>query len=160
MKEDSINGNCNPEIQNEFQVELKEKLNALQKNSKPQSNRKRSKMRPDMDHDYREYFRERPRGEFLTRGAALASSNANNDFPTIHSNRGLGLADPNVYSVSQRNVNVVIGGPGGGADISHEQLEREPRRYGRSNNQSTKENRRNPTILRKSNQLIYSKLEF
>ena len=31
---------------------------------------------PKMDHDYREYYRDRPRGEFLTRGAALASQQA------------------------------------------------------------------------------------
>ena len=46
-----------------------------------------------MDHDYREYYRDRPRGEFLTRGAALASQQATGppvDYATAGSSSGRG----------------------------------------------------------------------
>eukprot|EP00095_Tigriopus_kingsejongensis_P011483 maker-scaffold626_size122949-snap-gene-0.34 protein:Tk11483 transcript:maker-scaffold626_size122949-snap-gene-0.34-mRNA-1 annotation:"ferm domain-containing protein 8" len=134
--------------------------------------KKNAKMRPDMDPDYREYFQQRaPRGEFLTRGAALASQQA--EFtalnPPPNSLRGSmgGHLDPSsvvvtgsgpnaaVYSVGQRAILGNVGNNDGPVQPQHEQLEREPRRYVANHDlvrtrSGTKEvNRRNPTILRK-----------
>ena len=126
--------------------------------------------------NFREYFRERPRGEFLTRGAALASQQVQPGQPpefgslTVTPSRGsLGShidAAGTVYSVSQRNIMTSSVTSGGGIQVlpeqQHEQLEREPRRYVASHDLvrtrsalQPKESRRNPTILRKSKRLHY-----
>ena len=116
--------------------------------------------------DYREYYRDRPRGEFLTRGAALASQQAvggpdYQSLPATGSARGslashldsTGILPTSaVYSVTQRGIV-----PNQGLD--HEQLEREPRRYVAAGHEMalrgprSKEKMRNPTILRKSNKI-------
>lgn len=106
--------------------------------------RKQRKPR-DMDQDYREYFRERPRGEFLTRGAALASAQSGvPDYAgtPVGSARGslashldaigvsgavTGPSNNVVYSVSQRGG--MVGGGNNGQNDQHDQLDREPRRY-------------------------------
>ena len=110
-----------------------------------------------MDHDYREYYRDRPRGEFLTRGAALASQQAVTagtavDYTAGSSSRGslashldaagiaaaaAAAAANSVYSVThQQRAGLGGGGGSGGPSTTaglavdpHEQLEREPRRY-------------------------------
>lgn len=125
----------------EFQAELKEKLGK----GGSQVQRRKMKIRQDMDHDYRDYYREpRGRGEFLTRGAALASGTVMEGYPNVHHNA-------NVYSVGQR-ANPLMPPPGAGPEVVHDHLEREPRRFGRggSSGMTAKESRRNPTILRKS----------
>ena len=109
-----------------------------------------------MDHDYREYYRDRPRGEFLTRGAALASQQAVTagsavDYTAGSSSRGslashldaagiaaaaAAAAANSVYSVTHQQRAGLGGGGGSGPSTTaglavdpHEQLEREPRRY-------------------------------
>ncbi|TRY63414.1 hypothetical protein TCAL_02646 [Tigriopus californicus] len=130
--------------------------------------RKKTKMRSDMDPDYREYFQQRaPRGEFLTRGAALASQQA--EYSAMNPNSGRGSMashldstgvvvtgsspNPIAYSVGQRAL--LTGSNDGPPPPQHEQLEREPRRYianhelVRTRSGTKDVNRRNPTILRK-----------
>jgi len=92
-----------------------------------------------MDSDYREYYRDRPRGEFLTRGAALSSQQpppaAHRDFPG-----------------EQRRY---AGGQGGGQQAQQQGGGQQGSRIGRNLSSEKlggggQENlRRNPTILRK-----------
>ena len=76
-----------------------------------------------MDSDYREYYRDRPRGEFLTRGAALSSQQSGTVRRQQHD-----LAQPQYQQVSSSAV----------------------ARIGRNASSEKIATARNPTILRKS----------
>ena len=101
----------------------------------------------DMDPDYRDYFT-RPRGEFLTRGAALASAQTVPPEFTggtpVGSNRGSLASHLDSIGVNANGVRVSQTGAGGMNTVSMSRLQAAAgkEKYGE---------RRNPTILRKSN---------
>ena len=95
---------------------------SVPKSGSSQNQKKKARMRSDLDPDYRDYFRERPRGEFLTRGAALASQQSQE-----YGARSEASANP-VYSVGQAQTRAMLSSAMN-SDLQHEQLEREPRRY-------------------------------
>merc|ERR1719278_968343 len=91
-----------------------------------------------MDSDYREYYRDRPRGEFLTRGAALSSQQqppGHREFPGEQRR----YAAPGGGQQAQQQQGSAQQGSRIGRNLSSEKL-----------GSSGQENlRRNPTILRK-----------
>ena len=114
-----------------------------------------------MDSDYREYYRDRPRGEFLTRGAALSSqqSAAAANVAARAAAVGQHPTEP-TYGVTGGGRRGGGGQPGG-HDLTHAQYQQvaagqhaqhaaAAARLGRNVSNEKISTPRNPTILRKS----------
>ena len=98
-----------------------------------------------MDSDYREYYRDRPRGEFLTRGAALSSQAGAG--PVAGSSRATAHEPTYGTSAARRPQ----------AELSQPQYQQVSStavaaRIGRNASSEKIATARNPTILRKSKQ--------
>merc|ERR1712054_86986 len=101
-----------------------------------------------MDSDYREYYRDRPRGEFLTRGAALSSQAQQANTSQVGSHPNNRTSHEPTYGATRRQHdqhNQYMAGAQA-AQVQHAQA-----RIGRnvSNEKIGQQERRNPTILRK-----------
>jgi len=101
-----------------------------------------------MDSDYREYYRDRPRGEFLTRGAALSSQAQQANTGQVGSHPNNRTSHEPTYGATRRQHdqhNQYMSGAQT-AQVQHAQA-----RIGRnvSNEKIGQQERRNPTILRK-----------
>ena len=115
-----------------------------------------------MDSDYREYYRDRPRGEFLTRGAALSSqqSAAAANVAARAAAVGQHPPEPTYGSVQGGGRR---GGGGGQHDLTHAQYQQvaagqhaaAAARLGRNVSSEKISTPRNPTILRKSKKIIF-----
>ena len=110
-----------------------------------------------MDSDYREYYRDRPRGEFLTRGAALSSQQSAGVNPSQVNNRGQHEPTYGVTTGGRRQQQA-------SHELTHAQYQQlaagqhtqhaPGTRLGRNMSSEKIAATRNPTILRKSKGLI------